>query len=275
VLRAGLEPATCRLGVDNRNHPARSREVRRGLEMRSGRGVEPQRRTFVQPPAPDNRAAPARDDLAWSRPARGRTRTSEVGARRAAVYTTGLRKRTTRIERASPEWRSGALPSELRPRDTPGWNRTSGLCRRRTALSPLSYGRTEPGFARREPSAAERGQRRESLPFLARRSRCRAGGDSIRIRPRRARCRERRERSAEPGFARREPSAARDGRSLRQDSNPHLGRTKGACLPLTLRRLAERGDRRLSSREGSRRGSARVIPHARRAHRSPRPRRGA
>jgi hypothetical protein len=198
-----------------------------------GRGVEPQRRTLVQPPAPDNRAAPARDDLAWSRPARGRTRTSEVGARRAAVYTTGLRKRTTRIERAYPEWRSGALPSELRPRDTPGWNRTSGLCRRRTALSPLSYGRTDPGFARREPSAARDAR---SLPFLARRSRCRAGGDSIRIRPRRARCRERRERSAEPGFARREPSAARDGRSLRQDSNPHLGRTKGACLPLTLRR---------------------------------------
>ena len=27
------------------------------------------------------------------------------------------------------------------------------------------------------------------------------------------------------------------GRSLRQDSNPHLGRTTGACLPLTLRRL--------------------------------------
>ena len=26
------------------------------------------------------------------------------------------------------------------------------------------------------------------------------------------------------------------GRSLRQDSNPHLGRTTGACLPLTLRR---------------------------------------
>src|SRR5262249_56212294 len=24
--------------------------------------------------------------------------------------------------------------------------------------------------------------------------------------------------------------------SLRQESNPHLGRTKGACLPLTLRR---------------------------------------
>ncbi len=32
-------------------------------------------------------------------------------------YTTGLQKRTTRIERASPEWRPGALPSELRPRE--------------------------------------------------------------------------------------------------------------------------------------------------------------
>ena len=29
------------------------------------------------------------------------------------------------------------------------------------------------------------------------------------------------------------------GRSLRQDSNPHLGRTTGACLPLTLRRRTE------------------------------------
>jgi hypothetical protein len=29
-------------------------------------------------------------------------------------------------------------------------------------------------------------------------------------------------------------------RSLRQESNPHFGRTKGACLPLTLRRLGWR-----------------------------------
>jgi hypothetical protein len=55
----------------------------------------------------------------WNRPARGRTRTSEVGARRASAYTTGLRKRTARIERASPKWRSGALPTELRPREEP------------------------------------------------------------------------------------------------------------------------------------------------------------
>ena len=33
-------------------------------------------------------------------------------------------------------------------------------------------------------------------------------------------------------------------KSLRQESNPHLGRTKGACLPLTLRRLEwRRGSR--------------------------------
>jgi hypothetical protein len=62
-------------------------------------------------------------------------------------------KRTTRLERASPEWRSGALPSELRPlRNTPGWTRTSGLCRRRTALSPLSYGRVEEPPAGVEPA---------------------------------------------------------------------------------------------------------------------------
>ena len=86
--------------------------------------------------------------IVQSRPARARTRTSEVGARRAPAYTTGLRERTTRLERASPGWKPGALPSELRPRGgTPGWTRTSGLCRRRAALSPLSYGR------RKEPPA--------------------------------------------------------------------------------------------------------------------------
>ena len=62
-------------------------------------------------------------------------------------------ERTTRIERVSPEWRPGALPSELRPRSgTPGWSRTSGLCRRRTALSPLSYGRTKEPPAGVEPA---------------------------------------------------------------------------------------------------------------------------
>ena len=86
MLRAGLEPATCRLGVDNRNRSGPQQEVRRGRELRSGRGVEPQRRTSVQPLSPDNRAAPARDD----RSARIRTRTREVGARDASGYTTDL-----------------------------------------------------------------------------------------------------------------------------------------------------------------------------------------
>jgi hypothetical protein len=35
------------------------------------------------------------------------------------------------------------------------------------------------------------------------------------------------------------PAELRLRRSLRQESNPHLGRTKGACLPLTLRRRME------------------------------------
>src|SRR6478672_11122870 len=53
------------------------------------------------------------------RPTRSRTRTSEVGARDARRYTTGLRKRTARLERAPPGWQPGALPFERRPRDTP------------------------------------------------------------------------------------------------------------------------------------------------------------
>jgi hypothetical protein len=149
ALRAGLEPATCRIGVDNRAVPARSREVRRGHELRSGRGVEPHRRSSVQPLSPDNRAAPARDDLVDEAGLPG----VEPGPARLELAVLpftpqAYRERTTRIERASPEWRPGALPSELRPRSgTPGWSRTSGLCRRRTALSPLSYGR------RKEPPA--------------------------------------------------------------------------------------------------------------------------
>ncbi len=154
MLRAGLEPATCRLGVDNRNRSGPQQEVRRGRDMRSGRGVEPQRRTSVQPLSPDNRAAPARDDLVVEAGLPG----VEPGPARLELAVLpftpqAYAERTTRIERVSPEWRSGALPSELRPRGgTPGWSRTSGLCRRRTALSPLSYGRMKEPPAGVEPA---------------------------------------------------------------------------------------------------------------------------
>ena len=40
ALRAGLEPATCRLGVDNRSRSGPQQEVRRGREMQSERGIE-------------------------------------------------------------------------------------------------------------------------------------------------------------------------------------------------------------------------------------------
>ena len=123
--------------------------------MRSGRGVEPQQRTIVQPLSPDNRAASARDDLGAGPPG------LEPGPARLELVVLPFTprasaERTTRIERVSPEWRPGALPSDLRPRSgTPGWSRTSGLCRRRTALSPLSYGRL-------------RSLRQESNPHLGR-----------------------------------------------------------------------------------------------------------
>lgn len=114
-----------------------------------------------------------------SRPARTRTRTGEVGARRAPAYTTGLtRKRTTRIERASPEWRPGALPAELRP---PKW------------------------YARLESNQRPLPSQSSALSAELR---------------------------------------AWVARSLRQESNPHLGRTKGACLPLTLRRRSGAGGTR-------------------------------
>src|SRR3954447_4323935 len=132
--------------------------------MRSGRGVEPQRRTSVQPLSPDNRAAPARDDLVVEAGLPG----IEPGPARLELamlpFTPqAYAERTTRIERASPEWRPGALPSELRPRrGTPGWRRTSGLCRRRPAPSPLSYRRLEgaSGRSRTRTSAVQRARDR-------------------------------------------------------------------------------------------------------------------
>ena len=114
------------------------------------------------PPRPGNRAASARDDL-QNRPTRSRTRTCEVGARRAPV--------TPRVFRSGRPGSNGPLrggsPALFRlsyVRDTPGWSRTSDLCRRRAALSSTEL--------------------RASV------------------------------------------------QSLRQESNPHFDRTKGACSPL-------------------------------------------
>ncbi len=154
MLRAGLEPATCRLGVDNRNRSGPQQEVRRGREMRSDSGFEPHGLIAQRRLSKDNRAAPARDDpvdeagLPGVEPGPARLELAVLPFTPQAYA-----ERTTRIERASPEWRPGALPSELRPRSgTPGWSRTSGLCRRRTALSPLSYGRMKEPPAGFEPA---------------------------------------------------------------------------------------------------------------------------
>jgi hypothetical protein len=91
-------------------------------------------------------------------------------------YTTSLRERTTRLERASPGWRPGALPAELRP-----------------------HGYARLGSNQRPLPSQDSAHSAELRAFDVKRQ------------------------------------------SLRQESNPHLGRTKGACLPLTLRRH-ESGD---------------------------------
>jgi hypothetical protein len=80
--RAGLEPATRRFVVDNRAVPARGRRVVVVVVRESGGGVETARP--YGPRTRDNRHAPAHDDVVH-RLARNRTRTSEVGARRASV----------------------------------------------------------------------------------------------------------------------------------------------------------------------------------------------
>ena len=100
-------------------------------------------------PFQGSRGAPARDERLPpgprrgcdrsrnpSKPARIRTRTCEVGARRASGYTTGLR--SGRPGSNGPP-RSGApvlcrLSYVREWMDTPGWTRTSDLRRRRTAL---------------------------------------------------------------------------------------------------------------------------------------------
>jgi hypothetical protein len=84
VLRAGLEPATCRSVVDNRN---RSSPQQESNSAAGPPGFEP---------------GPARLELAV-----------------LPLTPRAYRERTTRIERASPGWRPGALPSELRPRTRP------------------------------------------------------------------------------------------------------------------------------------------------------------
>src|SRR6266545_6596503 len=86
MLRAGLEPATCRCEVDNRICAGPQQVVRRDRDARrtavsKPRGLGPSYHEITEPLRP-----------ATNRLARIRTRTSEVGARCASSYTTGLDK---------------------------------------------------------------------------------------------------------------------------------------------------------------------------------------
>ena len=135
ALRAGLEPAPCRFGVDN-GDVAGPQQMRKVAVVGCSRvsGVEPHGADRSATAARGNRAASARDDLREGKPARVRTRTREVGARDASGYTTGLRGGRPG---SNGTLRSGApalcLLSYIRV-STPGWNRTSVLRLRRAAL---------------------------------------------------------------------------------------------------------------------------------------------
>jgi hypothetical protein len=68
VLRAGVEPATCRLGVDNRNRSG-PQQLMYVAVVGCGRRAESNRNgTRECTLSPDNRAAPARDDRATAGP---------------------------------------------------------------------------------------------------------------------------------------------------------------------------------------------------------------
>jgi hypothetical protein len=136
--------------------PARSREVRRGHEVRSGRGVEPQRR------------------------ARSRNRSLQI--------TEPLSARDIFL------WEQACQGSNP---DQRGW---SSPCFRLHHRPLNRYARLE--------------SNQRPLP-----SQSSALSSELRA----------------------------SGRSLRQESNPHLGRTKGACLPLTLRRRSGDGRARTCS----------------------------
>ena len=95
------------LPIDNRAAPARDERH----EEQAGQDSHPDQRGW------SSRCCCYTTGLLRSRPARIRTRTDEVRARHARRVTPrAFRERTTRIERASPGWKPGALPSELRPR---------------------------------------------------------------------------------------------------------------------------------------------------------------
>ena len=131
---------------------------RRGRGVRSG--AESNRRPYGL--SAREITEPLRPATSWcggemSRPPRSRTRTSEVGARRALRYTRGLRdasrERTTRLERASSEWRSGALPDELRPHRYARLDSNQRpLPSQDSARGPLSFGRSQEPPAGVEPA---------------------------------------------------------------------------------------------------------------------------
>jgi hypothetical protein len=103
---------------------------------RALRGVEPHSPQAVLHQE-ITRAAPARDDRARRQAHQDSNPGRRGWSSSCCRYTTGLRSGRPASNGRPPGWRPGALPklSYVRMRSTPGWSRTSDVCRIRAALS--------------------------------------------------------------------------------------------------------------------------------------------
>jgi hypothetical protein len=120
--------------------------VVRGRHAESNRGGAP-----CAPSTPGNRAAPARDDRA-EQARQGSNPDRRGWSSPCSRLHHGPTKQTTRIERASPEWQSGALPSELRLRRSLRQESNPHLGRTKGACLPLTLRRLEVETAGVEPA---------------------------------------------------------------------------------------------------------------------------
>jgi hypothetical protein len=150
-----MHPVLLSVEEGPRRHPSESAasEIRDGLSHRRVEADDVEHpgvgrlrdRTRPRPPRP---ATPSD-----SRPAGPRTRTDDLGNRRASRLHHGSLERTTRIERASRGWRPGALPAELRPRVRSAGSRPAELAVARhpreegwpAGFEPAPAGVTAPG----------------------------------------------------------------------------------------------------------------------------------
>jgi hypothetical protein len=122
--------------------------------MQSGSGVETATGLIAQQPSTrDNRAAPAATEVQQARQDSNPDRRGWSSPCCSLHHEPVQKKRTTRVERASPELRSGALPAELHPpRKHARLESNQRPLPSQSSALPLSYGREQEPPAGVEPA---------------------------------------------------------------------------------------------------------------------------